>query len=244
MKLIQANIWGGKLMYPIADFFNGQKPDIVCMQEVHDLKGPSGAIFFSLGELKERCGFTYSLMSPSYVSNYQRRKNPFGNAILSNLPITDSETIFTYGEFNDNFDMTEDDFNVRNLQHAVLDVNGQQLHVLNHHGFLIPEHKNGSPETERQMRLIADYVSKLNGPIILCGDFNLASGSSSIKIIDEVLTGLPQQHGLQSTYVSHFNSNSTVSDYIFVNDLVKVKDFNMSEEVISDHKALILDFDI
>ena len=231
-------------MYSIADFFNSQKPDIVCMQEVHDLNGPSGAVFFSLGELQERCGFKNSFMSPSYASNYQRRKNPFGNAMLANLPIVSKETIFTYGEFNNDFDITGDEFNVRNLQHAVMEADGQSLHVLNHHGFLIPEHKNGNSETERQMRLITDYVSKLDGPIILCGDFNLAPTSPSIKIIDSLLTNLSQEHGLQSTYVSHFNSNSTVSDYIFVNSLVTVRDFQMSEEVISDHKALILDFEL
>jgi endonuclease/exonuclease/phosphatase family metal-dependent hydrolase len=83
MKLIQLNIWGGKLQHQIPKFLSEEEPDIVCMQEVHDLKGPSGAVFVTLDEIKQKCGFAYSYMSPTYSSTYQRRANSFGNAILT-----------------------------------------------------------------------------------------------------------------------------------------------------------------
>ncbi|MGH7194602.1 MAG: hypothetical protein ACREJM_13880 [Candidatus Saccharimonadales bacterium] len=36
MKIIQLNIWQGKLGKPIIDYLNAEKPDFVCMQEVND----------------------------------------------------------------------------------------------------------------------------------------------------------------------------------------------------------------
>jgi endonuclease/exonuclease/phosphatase family metal-dependent hydrolase len=243
MKLIQLNIWGGKLQHQIPKFLSEEEPDIVCMQEVHDLKGPSGAVFVTLDEIKQKCGFAYSYMSPTYSSTYQRRANSFGNAILTNLEIKHSQTVFTYGEYNNDFDLTEDDFNVRNFQHVILSADGSDLNVLNHHGYLLPETKDGNEETLEQMKTIASYVSKLNGPIILAGDFNLAPNSLSIKELEKVLVDLPVKYGVESTY-NKFNSNTTVSDYIFVNELVRSQKLEVSEELVSDHKALILEFDI
>jgi len=244
MKLIQLNIWGGKLEYQIPDFLNQEKPDIVCMQEVQDLRGPSGAIFVTLDELQTKCNFAYRYMSPTYTSMYQRRQNHYGNAILSNLPLEDTEAFFTYGEYNDNFDMTEDDFNVRNVLHVQAKVNNKLVHILNHHGFLVPGSKQGNDETVRQMQMISQKLQQLTGPIILAGDFNLAASSKSIELINKQLRNLAaEQPDLTTTY-TQFSNQTDVCDYIFVNDEVTVKDFRTSEALVSDHKPLILEFEV
>lgn len=242
MRLIQLNIWGGKLQYQILDLIKKQQPDIICMQEVHDLQGPSGAVFVTLEEIKNNCDFNFSYMSPIYSSQYQQRPNSFGNATLSKIKINEEHTIFTYGEYKTNFDLTVDDFNSRNFQHVVLD-SQPNLHVLNHHGYLLGDTKDGNQETHRQMKKISDYIKSLKGPVIFAGDLNLAPTTNSIKEIESVLTNLPVKFGINSTY-SIFNNNNVVCDYIFVNSEVKVQDFQMSEELVSDHKALILEFDV
>lgn len=243
MKLIQLNIWGGKLNHQVPDFLKRQKPDIVCMQEVHDLKGPSGAVFATLDEIQEYGNFKYRYMSPSYASHYQKRINHFGNAILSQLKITSQKTVFTHGEYNPDFDLTMHDYNVRNFQHVTLETPDGKLQAINHHGFLLPDTKEGDAETLRQMKMITEYIRKLSGPVILAGDFNLEPGSNSIKHIEQYLHNLPVEFGIRSTY-NQFNSNDTVCDYIFVNDHVKVTDMSISDELVSDHKALILEFEI
>ncbi len=48
---------------------------------------------------------------------------------------------------------------------------------------------------------------------------------------------------LTRTY-NQFSTVHEVCDYIFVNDRVNVQNFQMSEALISDHKALILDFNL
>jgi endonuclease/exonuclease/phosphatase family metal-dependent hydrolase len=54
---------------------------------------------------------------------------------------------------------------------------------------------------------------------------------------------LSAKYRIKSTF-NQFNSNDVVCDYIFVNDFVKVRNFKVSNELVSDHKALILEFDI
>jgi endonuclease/exonuclease/phosphatase family metal-dependent hydrolase len=244
LRIIQANIWQGKLGLQIIDFLKEQQPDFVCMQEVNDLPGRAGYKFFAtLEELQQADGFGHSFLSATYNSRYMERKLRYGNAILSRLPLTATETIFTHGEFIENFDITKDDGNIRNVQHVSVEVDDKTLHILNHHGFRIPETKAGNEDTMRSMRIIADIVAKLDGPVILCGDFNLAPDSKSIGIINAKLRNLSIENGLTRTYTD-LSIVDAVCDYIFVNDQVKVQRFEMSEALISDHKALILDFEI
>lgn len=244
MKIIQINIWGGKLGQQIIDFLNREKPDFVCMQEVNDLDGRSGyKLFATLDEIKQGAGFKDAFMSATYSSRYMERQLEYGNAILSKLPLASTKTIFTEGQYKSNFDTMKDDGNIRNLQRVTVGVNGKALHILNHHGHWIHGSKAGDEETARQMRIIADGISSLDGPVIMCGDFNLEPNSKSLAVINDKLTNLSIDNGLKRTY-TQLSPVNEVSDYIFVNDQVKVRHFAMSETLVSDHKALILEFDL
>jgi endonuclease/exonuclease/phosphatase family metal-dependent hydrolase len=244
LKIIQLNIWGGKLGHRIIDFLQAESPDIVCMQEVNDLKGRSGYnLFASLDEIKEGASFDHDFMSPTYSYRYMERELSYGNAILSKFPISSRKTIFTHGAYKQNFDITQDDGNVRNLQVATVDTAAGALNIVNHHGYHIHGSKAGTPETLKAMQLIADTISKLDGPVIVCGDFNLAPDSQSLAILNDQLTNLSITNNLTRTY-SQLSIVNEVCDYIFVNDQVKVHDFQMSEELVSDHQALILEFDV
>lgn len=244
MKVIQVNIWQGKLGAQLINFLKAQKPDFVCMQEVNDLVGGSGYKFFAtLDEIKEGAGFAEAVMSASYSSRYMERELSYGNAILSQYPVVSSETIFTRGQFMRNFDIEKDDGNLRNLQKVVIDINGRHLTLFNHHGHHEFGSKQGNDETVRQQKLIAGEIDKAEGPLILCGDFNLEPSSPSLKPLDKRLRNLSVENKLRSTY-SQLSEVTTVCDYIFVNDQIKVQRFQMSDELVSDHQALILEFEL
>lgn len=244
MKIIQANIWGGKLGQQIIDFLAAEQPDLVCMQEVNDLEGRSGYKFFAtLNEIKEGAGLSHAFMAPTYSARYMEREISYGNAILSRLPFDSTDTIFTYREYIRNFDVVRDGGNIRNLQIASVKVDGKPLTIMNHHGWHVVDSKQGNAETMRQMRMIAEKIRSLRGPIILCGDFNLSPDSESLALINHELTNLSKQNGLKRTY-GPLSKVDEVCDYIFVNDKIKVNSFQMSDELISDHKALILEFDL
>ena len=183
--------------------------------------------------------------SPVFSFHYMNRLATFGNVILSKYPFQKTETTFTHQEFRENFDVSENGgMNMRNLQHAVIDLpEGKKLHVLNHHGHHIHHHKNGNEETLRQCTFIADYAKKLEGPVILTGDFNLHPSSDSIEKINAVLSNLSLQRKLTTTR-TEFTSKTEVCDYIFVSKEVKVDSFRASDRLLSDHKALELEFSL
>ena len=124
----------------------------------------------------------------------------FGNVIYSSLPFAQSENIFTRGSYKGAFDFDIDDYNIRALQHTAVKISDKMLHILNYHGHHIDAHKLGDEETMRQKTgMILDYIKKLDGAVILCGDFNLSPESESIKQFDSVLQNLSVTHSLVTT---------------------------------------------
>ena len=244
MKIIQVNIWHGKLMHPIKHFIRDQKPDFVCMQEVNDMPGESGSMFFTLDELRDLSHMKYSYMSPTHSYKYMHRRADFGNATLCNIEPADKKTIFTGGEYNTDTDFDEDDVvALRNFQHLTFQISGKTLNIINTHGLWVEDGKNGNLETQRQMTQIADYIKRLEGPVIFCGDLNLKPSSPSLVPFN-FLQNLAAENNLICTYQPSVSNQTDVCDYIFVSKGIKVNKFEMAEKLISDHKALVLDFDL
>jgi len=243
MKLIQVNIWGGKLGFPLIDFLIQEKPDFVCMQEVSHLPGHAGPLFVTLDEIRSETGFPHMAIAPLFACQFMKRKYQFCNAVISKLPFQNASVTFTRGSYIEDFDAVENDMNIRNFQDLTVNIEGKTLHMLNHHGHFVKGSKDGNDETMRQMGLLADHIDGLEGPIILCGDFNLVQTSPSLQQINEKLTNLPVKYGLSNTY-SEINIHQVVCDYIFVSNEIKVKSFSVAEKLVSDHKALILEFEL
>lgn len=242
LKLLHLNVWKGKLHYQLTDFLEEYSVDIACFQEVHDLPGSSEGVFATLDEMQAASGLDYKYMSATCEFNYMRRKARYGNATLSRYPIASSNTIFTRGSFATDFDIPPYDINIRNFQHIVLGESG--LNIINHHGFYVHDSKAGNDETLRQMQILADYVAKLSGPIIICGDFNLEPTSPSVRLIeDQGFINLSTKHNLTSTY-TELSILDVVCDYIFVNDQIQVRDFQKLNNLLSDHSALMLEFNL
>lgn len=54
MKLMQLNLWGGKLDPQIKSLIHQEKPDILCLQEVMNIHGATLGIFVSLEQLNSQ----------------------------------------------------------------------------------------------------------------------------------------------------------------------------------------------
>jgi endonuclease/exonuclease/phosphatase (EEP) superfamily protein YafD len=170
-----------------------------------------------------------------------QRTAEFGNCILSKLPFSAKETIFTKGEFVHDFDFKKHDYNIRTLQHVAIQTQDGPIHILNHHGHHIPNHKNGDEETLRQCGQIADYIEKLSNKVLLTGDFNLSPNSESLEKINKVLTNLCIVNNVETTRTI-FTHKNEVCDYIFVSNDVVVNKFDVLDDLASDHRALIAEF--
>jgi endonuclease/exonuclease/phosphatase family metal-dependent hydrolase len=242
MKLLQLNEWGGRLENQILDLLRQEDTDIVCLQEAVDAPGDA-ALSVATHTLQTAANYPHAFSSPVFSFKLMNKTATFGNAIISRLPFIDTHTIFTNLSYKEDFDFDSDDYNIRNLQHAIIEIAGQPVNLLNHHGHHVRQHKEGDAETMRQMTQIAAYVKTLSGPVILAGDFNLAPHSKSLEVINKLLTNLSVSHKLETTrtFLTH---KKEVCDYIFVNSEVRVKDFRALDDLASDHKALLLDFEV
>lgn len=244
MKLLQLNIWGGRLDKQILKLVSDQKPDILCLQEVIDLKQGRAGLFVSADEIKDELNYQYKYMTPAFSFNYTHRKASIGNCIISKYPITEEQTIFTGLEYVEDFDWLGDSSNIRNLQEVTLSLpENKKLKVLNHHGHHIHQHKNGDNETMRQCAIIAKQVKSQAIPVILAGDFNLAPNSKSLNQINEVLNNLCIENNLKTTR-TNLTTKTEVCDYIFVSQDIQVNEFKALDYVASDHQALVLDFKV
>jgi len=243
MKLIQLNAYNGRLEKPLIWFFKKEQADIICLQEAISIDGEAG-LFLPLEGMQEASGLPYAVIGPAFSIRYMARIAKFSNCIFSRLPIQKSEVIFTNLSHKEDYDFVKDrTANMRNFVHAVINIDSQAYNILTHHGYHIPDHKKGDTETLRQMKFLGNYIDELEGPIVLTGDFNLAPNSKSLRHINQRLINLPVKYGLKTTRTS-ITHRKEVCDYIFINNKVKVENFYASEELVSDHKALILEFEI
>ncbi len=243
MKLMTLNVWQGRLERVLLKHLEQQNIDFACMQEAVEYEGKTGGLISSYPKIGASLRLDQQFFSPLNALKFGNKNITFGNVIYSNLPFEQTETVFTRGQYKDDFDFDVDDYNIRALQHTLVKVGDKKLHILNHHGHHIDAHKLGDEETMRQTALIIEYIKQLDGAVILCGDFNLSPESESIKQFDSILKNLPVAYSLETTR-SLLTYKKEVCDYIFVNDGVDVKDFSMDDTIISDHNALILDFEI
>lgn len=243
MKILQLNAWGGRLDKQILNLLKAERPNIICLQEAISLLGDkSGGFFVTVETIAEELKLHLSF-SPTIGFKFMHRNAEFGNAILSTLPFESQHTIFTCKDYIRDFDAAQnDDHNARNLHHVTIKTNRGLLNILTHHGYHIPSHKNGDDETLRQCKLIADYIGTLDGEIILAGDFNLAPHSPSLEQINRVLCNACIKHEVMTTR-TELTDKTEVCDYIFANSNVIEKSFRVSDELVSDHKALVMEFE-
>lgn len=243
MKVLTLNVWQGRLERVLLKHLETLDVDFACMQEAVEYEGTPAGLASSYDKIGESLKLGEQFFSPLSSLQFGTKQISFGNVTYSRIPFVTTDTIFTKGHYTEKFDFDRDDYNIRAFQHASVDLDGKKLHFINHHGHHINEHKLGDDETLRQTRQIVEYIQQLDGAVILCADFNLSPESESIHLFDGVLRNLSVDAGLQTTR-SKLTYKAEVCDYILVNDHVEVNDFSMDDTIISDHNALILDFDL
>ena len=242
MKLIQLNTWSCKLPTEIIRFFDEENPDIVCLQEVVT-SSDGGKIFDTIGSILDRHPFNNQYNTPLVEFNFMHHTATRGNLIASNFPYSQTNQIWTLGNFTKNFDYIDSGgYNVaRNIAHATVETPDGLLHVLTLHGYHIKDHKNGNEESLRACKELVEYASALDGPVIITGDFNLSPTSESIQLVNQSFRNLTIENNIATTR-NHLTEKTEVCDYIFINDRVQVNKFYVSDIIASDHAGLILDF--
>ena len=240
MKILQLNAWGGKLGSQIIALLQREQADVVCFQEALRFPGGRSFLFDDIDSIAKITGYEHINFSPHVGYPLMKRTAQMGLVILSRHQFTGAVITPLRLTYNGDFDLIASDYNIQSLQHVSIKHGMISLHVLNYHGYHIHEHKNGSPETLRQCKLIKDYISTLSGPVVLCGDFNLAPQSASIALIEEKMVNLVTESHTISTR-TELTAKQEVCDYIFTSSDLSVKHFVVLDDVVSDHRALVLE---
>jgi endonuclease/exonuclease/phosphatase family metal-dependent hydrolase len=239
----------GRLAPQIASLITEIKPDIITAQEV--FSADSKIVFPDrsmniLQEMQVASALPHTYFSPIHGFSVDDRYVEMGNAILSKFPMVSSETIFTNGEQEKHVNDTAHRHieNTRNAQFVQLQVSeGQLLNVLNHHAHWEPT-PEGSQLSADRIQIVIDKIRKLNGPTVFGGDFNVNPGTQVMRLFDGLLEDLTATQNIPSTLSVLGKVPNVACDHILVNGDIKVSSFAASEQLVSDHKPLILEFEL
>ncbi len=244
MKLVALNAWQGRLHEPLMAFFkNNQNIDIFCLQEIyHNAPKPlvedKGDRLNLLSEIASLLPDHNSYFKP-HVFDY------FGIAIFVNkkIKIAEEGDLFVFKERKDALQ----DFKVshaRNLQFITIETNKGKRTILNFHGLWNGQSKEDTEERIAQADNISKYVKTIDNPYVFCGDFNLLPENKSLKMIEDLgMRNLIKEYGISSTRSSHYKKPDKFADYTLVSDGIKVNEFKVLPDEISDHLAMYLDFE-
>ncbi len=129
------------------------------------------------------------------------------------------------------------------MQWLSLPVNGKMLTLGNVHGFWTPDGKGDIPQRIRQSKDMLEFMDAQQGPKILCGDFNLNPDTESVRMIAEKFRDLVKEYGVKTTRSRLCRPGiGLFADYLFVSEGIKVMDFSVPDEEVSDHLPLLLSF--
>lgn len=247
LKLIQLNIWQGKILIAVSRFLKQQDADILCLQEVCSSSVYLGALdlLSSLEVLQLDLAYPYVYYQSSFSFDTSGVTASMGNTILSKYPLENTRSVFTHNSYHEVTDWQRDHpGNTRNLQLAEVTLpDGKSFTVANHHGYWDKD-KMGNEHTVAAMKIAAEELKKVQGPLIFAGDLNIVPASPAMHLFDNWLTDLTATHNISDTLSAFGKVSDVPCDHILVSPEVTVQEFTVSEELVSDHKALILVFEV
>lgn len=254
LRLITLNTWCGRSLYPLMRFFRDKsdKADIFCLQEVHnsaqeavDRNHPDehlcGTLFPKIAqELKDFEG-SFARFDDAHDMSLAM----FWRAGLEAKEISD----FLVYECLEPVKSGSKIFDSRKLQYLILDFKGKKLLIANYHGLWNGGPKTDNPARTQQSKIIKEFLDKFKGPKILCGDFNLLPDTESLSILEKGMRNLIKEYKLDSTRTVLYRGYSdpqkpNFADYILVSPDIRVEDFKVLPDVVSDHSPLFLEFDV
>jgi endonuclease/exonuclease/phosphatase family metal-dependent hydrolase len=247
LKIIQINTWGGHLLEPLCKFIDSQQPDIICAQEISDATLVNGLFDYlqTHASIKRAGSFDYDFYSPVFSYNLLGTKVRYGNAIYSKLPLLNRREIFIHGTYSDIESIENMQYNTRNLQLCEISLNHATITLANHHGFHDSD-PNGTTKSLECMQKVVNELLPYKESLIVSGDLNVLPDSKAFLALNDLgLTNHVTGSNITNTLSSIHKAApiEVVCDYILTSKAINTSHFSASEEIISDHKALILDFD-
>lgn len=246
MKVISLNTWGvraGKEKF--YDFIRKHKDvDIFCFQEVWE-GGDDEAPKWGEGIDTKMLTNIGNILNEHTIFFYPHYRDWYGLAMFvkKDLKVVEEGDIFVHkdkGWVHEEFAANH----ARNLQYVTVETGNSSRMILNFHGLW-----NGGPKEDTEERItqsdnIVKFIKNTAHPYVLIGDFNLLPETKSLKKLEDLgMRNLIKEFGITSTRSSHYTKPVRFADYTLVSRDIKVNDFKVLPDEVSDHLAMYLDFE-
>lgn len=236
MRLITLNLLCGKMRNQLTDFLKkyADKTDIFLFQEMPETSGDKETMLSS-DEIKNILS-DFKNYSKDFSIN-RGHLDDLGFFVKRKINVSESGEVETYDAniFNDRAV-----YAWRDLGFVILD---DKKLLVNFHGFWDGPDKFDRPRRIEQSKRVSAFLDKYDGPKILAGDFNLWPKTESLRMLEKNMINLISKYKISSTRPPDWGFSNKFSDYIFVSSDIRVNNFRVLPDIVSDHLALYLDFD-
>lgn len=248
LKILQINVWGGRIKDGLTSFIAKGNYDVVCMQEaVWSKQGDDflNLLIDTVDKIKKNAGFSFDFRSSNYgvALLCDNARYEQGNVILSKIPFKKTEERVVFGEYNfaDNLSNYKNAIsNHRYTAQKVILENG--LIVLNYHGYWLKD-PLGDENSILCMKKVADMIKNESSPAVMCGDLNVISDAPCMRELD-FLTDLTALHNIKTTLRNIRFEKDVACDHILVNEGATCQKFEVVNAPVSDHRALVAELTI
>jgi hypothetical protein len=230
MKIIFLNAWQGQIPQ-IKDFILDHIPttDIFCFQEA----GYFNTDIFCQQYLSSQ----YQLFT-NQKQLTQKDIMVQATFVKKNFSVLKTATI---GEDIDNIGL--------GLFTQLKDSKGNIFNIGNIHGYPWPGDKQDNSDRINQSNLIVNFFKDLSGPKIIGGDFNLDFDIKSTQIFEEngyrsLIKDFKIDNTRNRLSWEQYENKQHFADHLFITKDIKVKNFTVPYNEISDHLPLILEIEI
>ena len=203
----------------VASVIKEQNADIVGMNEVHE----AGGIFDDQPQrIAKEAGYSYYHFAQSIMDG----PSPYGNAILSKYPITETEVVKIPGGTYPKGGRGE----TRTILKAVIDLGGEKIEVYVTHFGLLPS------EQEAAFQAVKALIEKAEHPCILMGDLNLTPEHEIAQALKSLLKDTAPEDICADWYTFSSDEPYEKIDYIFAAPEFSVSEAKVHDVIASDHR--------
>lgn len=254
MKVMSLNVWGGRVFEPLKKFLvdYSKEVGVFCFQEmfnstdkIRESHKIRTHLFDELSDLlQDFQGYFAPALKGFDIEGPVDFDLEFGLAIFvkKSVKVTDQGDIFVYGKrFQGN--VIVDDYIAipRNLEYVKFELGGEKVTVATLHGIWTPT-KSDTESRIEQSKITKKFLDSCEGKKILCGDFNLSPNTESVAILEKSLKNLIKENNIPTTRSKLYTGKEKFADYMMVSPEVKIKDFKVLQDPVSDHLPLLLEF--
>jgi len=243
MKLEVLNVWGGRITKELLAHISSQSSnvDIFCFQEVFHNGAPHlDRQKISVMDIFDRI----KNILPDHMGYFdQGNINEEGLAIFvrSSLNVTKHGDAVVFRKRNS---LVGNDATTlpRIIQYIEIETKGKKYTVVNFHGLWNEKKKLDTPTRLEQSKNIRAFMDSCVGEKILCGDFNLKPDTKSLALLEKGMRNLIKEYKITSTRTLIYDKPEKFADYVLVSKGIRVKNFKVLDDTVSDHAPMFLDF--